>query len=671
MRTKVTLVLLFLNVALFFFIFKFERGWRIEMASLEARKRVLGAEAANIQSLKISGPGVVQPVSLVKHPDGWYLAEPFEWPANPHAVSRIIYDLQFLEHETSFSVRDLAKNNQSLADYGLDKPSLVITFASADPSDPKAGGATPVTLRLGNKTKDGNLLYLLSPDGERVHVVRRDLAESLAQTIDQLRSETVFSIPVFEVQSFNLTATPANLRIRLRRAGNRWLFEAPVQARASKTETELAINDLNALRVKSFVTAALPDASRAANPTLRISLEGNNRSETLLLYSPVGGVPSTGTASPEAGNEYYARMESKGEGTATLFTVVLSDRLKDRLDNAQTELRDLHVLDFDPRTVTALTLEAPGQPELTLQSLESLPGPGDTAKTPAAADAAWQIVRRNAPQGLQTQPADGQVIQRVLEQLAQLSAKNSRSFLSDAPTSEALENWGFNRPERTVTLTLAHAPSAAARTIKLELGAGNAGGSSAFARVGGSGSVYEVDPEILRETPVDPLGYRDRLLRELPPGAQITALRLTDITSKAVLFERQISPTAKDDAVKTLVGQLAVLRAKAFVSDQFVPNVMADGEVRPWKYQLDATITLVSGAAGPQTSTTTLFLTDRLGGNRQLAGSSSPEFNGVWELEQPFVDALWTLTYGARDPGAPPPDPKPDEPAAPAIPPKT
>jgi hypothetical protein len=37
MRTKVTLVLVFLNVALFFFIFKFERNWRTERASLEAR----------------------------------------------------------------------------------------------------------------------------------------------------------------------------------------------------------------------------------------------------------------------------------------------------------------------------------------------------------------------------------------------------------------------------------------------------------------------------------------------------------------------------------------------------------------------------------------------------------------------------------------------------------
>ena len=56
MRTKVTLALLFLNVALFFFIFRFERTWRTEAASREARRLVLGPETANIRSLELINP---------------------------------------------------------------------------------------------------------------------------------------------------------------------------------------------------------------------------------------------------------------------------------------------------------------------------------------------------------------------------------------------------------------------------------------------------------------------------------------------------------------------------------------------------------------------------------------------------------------------------------------
>jgi len=81
--------------------------------------------------------------------------------------------------------------------------------------------------------------------------------------------------------------------------------------------------------------------------------------------------------------------------------------------------------------------------------------------------------------------------------------------------------------------------------------------------------------------------------------------------------------------------------------------VNVGGDDRPWRYRLDATISLVGGSAD-QTSTTSLFLSPRVGGNRQLAGSPSNEFNVVFALEQPFLDALWTLIQSPRDPGPPP-----------------
>ena len=86
MRTKVTLVLVFLNVALFFFIFKFERNWRTERASLEARRRVLGPEAADIRSLTVRNPAGVL-YTLNRAGETWQLAQPLDWPANPAAVS--------------------------------------------------------------------------------------------------------------------------------------------------------------------------------------------------------------------------------------------------------------------------------------------------------------------------------------------------------------------------------------------------------------------------------------------------------------------------------------------------------------------------------------------------------------------------------------------------------
>lgn len=642
MRTKVTLVLLFLNVALFFFIFRFERRWRIEESWKEARRRVLGAETADIRSLEIAGPN--RDLALVRRGETWFLTKPIEWPANPNAVDRILKELQLLEHETSFTVRDVEKIGQSLAEFGLDQPRLTVTFTSGEPGS--EGPTRSTVLRLGDITKDGVRLYVLSPDGERIHVVNQSLARSLALSFEELHAETVFTIPVFEASSLNLqSAPPASLRVRLRREGNHWTFETPINARASKTATELTINALNALRVKSFVSER-PAVLPVDRPTLRVSLEGNRRRETLVLGEALGttAIPQGLATAPDV--EYYAQLD----GRTALFTVSLSAELRNTLDQAQVKLRETRILDFDPRAVTAITLQAPNQAPLTLQRLET--------GQPLADGAAWQIVMRgDGTQGPQTRPAERTAVNRLLEQLSLLSATG---FQSDAPRDAEIEAWGFNLPEREITLAVP-----GAQPVRLQIGLPARRDGRAYARLGNDASVFAIDPEILRETPVHAPAWRERLLRELPAGARITALELKDLAENRTLVDtaidgtgQPVEHTAPPQAITRVLASLRSLRAKEFVAERFSERVLAAGEERAWRYQLTATITL-PGGAGEQTSTSTLFLTPRLGGDRQLAGSPAAEFNAIFEIEQPLLDALWQLTEGPRDPGAPAATPAP------------
>jgi hypothetical protein len=680
MRTKVTLVLLLLNVLLFFFIFTFVHHWQTERIWDEGRRRVLGSEAAAIHALDITGGRLGQPVRLEKRAEGWLLTKPVEWPANPHAVSSMLNELMFLEHETSFLVADLPKSGLSLADYGLDKPQLTVTLASG--AGPAGTAPPPITLRIGDATKVGNRLYVLSPDGQRVHVVARSLADSLSLTLDQLRSDTIFNIPLFEVHSFNLqTAAPANLRIRLRRDGPLWSFEAPILARADRLQVELAINGLNALRTKLFLDPGTlqPDQMGLSSPAFRLTLEGNSRRETLLLGNPVTPAspppnvkPESGENAPEPATDYYAKMEDR----APVFTVAFPDKFFGTLRNAQEALRDRHLLSFDSRALTSITLAAPNRPELTLQRLE-------TGQQPLETDP-WQIVTRAANQAPQTQPADLSLVQRLIQKLYLLQALQ---FLRDAPQAVELENWGFNRPEREITLTFAArgtfaegaVPAAAIpASVRLLVGVANEREGLAYAKLATEPFVYKIDPEILRETPVTATHYRDRLLWELPAGARITGLNLTDTAAKAVLFRHQLTggetwpqalateSEARRAALLALIEQLRSLRAKSFVLDSFPPTVEIAGEPRPWKYSLEATLSLVGGS-GAQTATRALFFTERSGGGTQLAGS--PEYNVVFESNQKLLDALFTLTYGPRDPGPPPPSVETEPPAAAGAPP--
>lgn len=634
MRTKVTLVLVFLNVALFFFIFKFERPWRVQESLREARRRVLGPEAADIRSLEIATPTAT--IRLERRADAWFIIKPQEWPANPHAVSTILNELQLLEDITHFGTKDLAANSQSLADYGLEKPKLTVTFSS--------GTAASTTLRIGDSTKIGNRLYILSPEGDRIHVVARALADALSLSLDQLRADSLLTIPVFEARA--LSVQTSNVRVRIRReAGSRWFFDTIINnARASKNALDLTIGALNGLHVKTFAPTTQPTALPSASPALRVTLEGNNRRETLLLGETV----------PTTASEYYAQLE----GRAALFTVVVPAGLMKDLRNAQVALRETHVLDFDQRTVTAVTLTAPNQSPLTLQRLESAAG---------TTEPTWQIVRRgDTAQGPQTLPADRATVQRLLQQLTDLSAKN---FQSDAPTNADLENWGFNRPEREITLTLAApsstpavtaaAPAPTSTTAILHLGTDTAG--ALYARLDPAtnpkGTVYAVTLDLARELSVIPRDWRERALPALPATARLTAVKLTNLADNSTILD-----VALDDAgnpkseiknpasLAPVLAQLRAPRAKRFVQDAFSEQVTVAGESRPWKLKLEATVSLPGGAGGEQSSVRTLLFTDRVGGAQQLTGSK--EFDAVFEIEQPLLDALWTLAYGPRDPGA-------------------
>ena len=687
MRSKVTIVLLFLNVVLFAFIYYYEKPMIDERKNLEARRRVLGPEAASIDSLaRTTRDGTS--LRLMKRGESWWLTQPYEWPADPNALHRIVNELQFLEHETSFAVADLAKSAQTLADYGLEQPAITLTFTSA--------GQT-YTLKIGDDTKIGNRLYVLSPDGARIHVVGRSLADNVSLPLADLRSPSIFSIPVFEVRSLNVqAAAPSNLKVRLRRdAASRWDFESPINARASKSAVEVTINALNSLNAKDFLDPANPrlEKSGLESPTLRVTLEGNARRETLLLGNPTtaaAGNSAAGNGAPATEVEYFARIEDK----SAVFTTTVPQPLLVVLGAAQEALRDSRVLDFEPGTVTALTLTAPGQPELALQKLEStgpaaLPGnPAERGVSrtntgpaaagngaPSPAPEGWQAVIRIAGQAPLTTAADTAIVEELLKKLHLLSAQEISAglpkFLSDAPSAADLENWGFNRPEREITVSLntgggvrGNEPS----TLTLQIGVSPDKPGVAFARVTNAPFVYQILPDIIAETPTVARHFRQRLLRQLPEGARITGLALADLATGAVIISRQTTDgdsknwdaaLAADSAQRhrafaLLLPQLHKLQARRFTADTFNPvEVDTPAGPRPWKYRLDLTLSLPAGGTTAQNTTSQLYLTDRLAGTTLLAGTT--EFGGVvFETSQELLDALFTLTYAEKnDPGLP------------------
>lgn len=621
MRTKVTLVLLFLNLLLFLFIFRFERAWRTELAEQEVRHRVLGAEAADPTSITVAAPG--ESYRLERRAGSWRLTQPFDWPANPAAVDRIRTDLQLLDDETSFSVKDMLASGQSLADYGLDHPAMTVTLAGP------RGGAV---LRIGNVTKVGQRLYLLSSDGSRVHVVGRAIVDSLTLPLDRLRSDDVLTIPVYEARSLNLLM-PGHARVRIQRDGERWSFETPVPARADAAAVEIAINALGRLRVRSFApdsADAQPEPAREA----RITVEGNNRAETLYVGGPVPGAAASG------GEVRYAQLEdpSQPSGRSVRFTAVFPAGLWQTLGNAAVDLRDRHVLELDTGAVTGIEIQSPPASDVVLRRLE-----------PGAGQPGWQLVLPpEGGRGPRTIAADAGAVRRLLDYLGGLTATR---FASDAPTDAERERWGLAQPERRIIL------AAGRVTQTLEVGRPDPASAEAFVQLASGLSVYAVAPEIFRETPALPGDWRDRQLMNLPDSARLVAASLTDLATGKVLWGwgqpvpggAPAVPASRLGAIAALDREWRGLRAARFGPGEFTAEESPAG---PWAYRLEGTFLLPGGGRGDARIAHVLYLTARLGGTEQWGGA--PEFGSAFELEQPLIDALWTLTYGDRDPGPPP-----------------
>ena len=648
MRTKVTLVLIFLNVALFYAIFFL----RDDFKGATDTTSILGAEVSNIQTLSVTNASGETLTRLEQRAGKWLLTQPLAWPASETAVRNIITELQFLRPITTFTVEEFEKNGQTLADISLAPAALTLSFSTAPSPDNPA--PAPVLVRIGKPTDVANRLYILSPDGQRIHVVPRSLAESLYRSLQSLRSDELFNIFVYEARSLVLETSPSS-RVRFRRENDKWFIDG--LSRANKQLTELAIGDLRSLRVHSFVNPDSPEAANArtafANPALRITLQGNNRRETLILGRPAPADPDAETATdtetpPEPAKLYYAIMEGEETGgpsaaSATLFTVSITDKfLHGTLLNAQRVLREKQILDLDPAALSSITIVSPDSPqELVLQRL-------DTSNV-------WQTVVRVPGREVRTEPADTALVENLIASLLRLSVEDtpaSPGFI-DVASEAQKEEFGFNRPARTVTFTTTGSP--AQPPVRLLIASSQ--DQRTYARLASQEYIYRIDGEILRELSTDPLHYRKRELRDLPA---IAALKLTGLGATETVLLETPYPLPEDSplnrsAIDTLVAQLRNLRAKNFVSGEFTRTVTTAGEERPWKYRLDAT--LASTGAGATPATSTLFIADRAGGGIQLVGST--DLNAVFEAEQPLIDALFALTYGSRDPGPTPPPPAP------------
>lgn len=630
MRWKLTFVLLLLNAAAFYYLSHLENREDPRDALRDESSLVL-PNANDITGITMQArgeDGAVQTRKLQKTRDGWQLVEPVKWPANENAVQKILAQLEFMERETRIPMSDIEAHRQGLADFGLDPPQYELTLTSYE-------GETK--LDVGMPTQMGNRLYVMSPDGQDVLVVGKELLSSIAAPLEQLRDQRIFSIPVFELES--LAVQTNAVRIRLAKGADGWMFETPVPAKADDQLVQNALALIVGQRVQRLLPAGeiSPELAGLTTPAIRVTLGGNNRRQTLLLGGEVTGLPE-GTKP-----QFYARLENGGDDT-TIFTV--EKGAFEWLTRAQEELRERRILRFDPKKVTALEITRAGK-SLTLQRLEQR-SPEDPVT--------WQSVAANSGTEVKTETAAPNLVNDLIQQLNQLEAV---AFVSNAPAPSDLDAWGLGDPVAQVTIK-----SQKDWTLILgnNISAGDqsnpptwANPRNVYAKTAEKAFVYAVDLGILGALRADSLAYRDRTLTSLPKESRVKSITITDLNGNEVLLKQSINPAsetwptalAEDNVdraeILTLVDTLKDFRVKEYLLPEFkeLPNL-------PWRYRLDAEIILPGGDGSVEKREYFFTLRD---GIRQVGGS--PRQNVTFTLRQPLIDALFPLTLKKNPPPAP------------------
>ncbi len=611
MRYKFTILLVILNLGLFSLIFYLEKQ-AATIGAFERAKRLVFPPGfvEDSDRLEIEGRELTQNWALVRKMDQWFLDSPINWPANIYAVSRMVNQLKFLEWETRFSVGEIKKAGRSLADYGLEDPKAILSLSHGDKKK---------ELKIGESTEIGKRLYILSPAEEEVYVVNRELLQSITVDLQDLRSQNIFDIPLFEVRSISIQITaPSNLKVRLARNDKNWVFESPIQTEADSQRVMNTINRLTGLKVIDFQgTDRAQEIS--ANPSLRITLEGNNRRQTLLVGEEL---------TEDERKIYFARMD----GNPTVFTLAAAP-IND-LRDVQESLRNKSFVDINPLALTSIEIVM-SNTSVELQKLET---------------GTWQVLQSNNTGDLSTWTADPQLLNEVISALHEMEAVQ---FISDAPSAADLEKYGFNDPQRRVVLQTQDKTT-------LLIGDLDSESELLFAKMTDSPTIYKIKKDILHLLKTRALYYRLRVLEELPQGARVQRISLTDTVNETIVFDKEIDlsneswslvlkeyPEKKQKAILELIDTVRKFEVKEYIRNEFSSRFELGDKEFPWIFRLDVEIHLPGGNEDRMQNRTFSF-SERLGGTTQIGGS--PDADVVFSINQNLIDSLFELTFEQKSP---------------------
>jgi len=354
---------------------------------------------------------------LQKTDGRWEIKKPVETPGDGATIDGILNQIAFTQPERVIDVDDNSDvDTAHLKDWGLNPAVDRVVIHTKDKT---------YVLLLGRKTVINDNVYARASDrkNEPVRVLPGMVKEQVEKDLSALRSRNVFD---FDTQKVNKVATyiagtsaapGQGQQCEVTQKDGKWTMQLPLVARAWAPDVDALLAKVLGLRVVDFV---VDDASNLStygltSPVETITVgfqpENGKTPEDMVLH--IGGPV------PNKTDQVYAQRV----GSNSVFTLTKS--IVDDVLKAAPNVRDRHILPFDPNKPTALAYTI-GTKKADLKSDHAL----------------WNAVGDGAG------PADVTKVNGLLTQLSQLQ---TTPLLKDSATD--LKPYGLDKPQGKITLS--------------------------------------------------------------------------------------------------------------------------------------------------------------------------------------------------------------------------
>ncbi|RPJ86098.1 MAG: DUF4340 domain-containing protein, partial [Acidobacteria bacterium] len=308
----------------FVYFYEIQGGKEREEAK-EKEEKLVSLERDKVTEIEVLRKGS-EPVVLKKSGNDWSLRKPIETPADSTTVDSLLGAV------TSARIdRKLEQGAKEAAKYGLSDPRVRLVFR---------GDKVQQDLVLGSDDFTGSQVYVQRQGSPDVFLTSDYLLTSADKELKDWRNKKALAFDRDQVQ--NVEINRGSDQIKLKKQGEKWVLEQPIQEAADEGGVSSLLSTLESAEAQTFVTEQPDDLKtyglQEPGVTVRIREQGKDSWKTLALGK-------------KEGEDYLARNTER----TPVFT--LKAEVFDKLNQKLWEFRDKSVVDVEQDRVTELTLK--------------------------------------------------------------------------------------------------------------------------------------------------------------------------------------------------------------------------------------------------------------------------------------------------------------------------